>query len=83
MEYVVLAWPLVLMAALLGLERIERWMDGAPRTMPKQISQPEQQVPLVAPRRGRAADDRRRRPSIRLIWKPAMSRVRYRRMPVD
>lgn len=84
MEYVVLAWPVVLMAALFGLERIERWMDGASRTTtPKQISQPEQQVPLVAPRTGRATHDRRRLPSIRLIRMPAMSRVRYRRMPID
>src|SRR5262245_45439850 len=83
MEYVVLAWPLVLMAALLGLERIERWMDSAPRTTPRPISQPEQQMPLVATRRGRATHDRRRRPSIRLIRRPAMSRVRYRRIPID
>jgi hypothetical protein len=82
MEYVVLAWPVVLMAALFGLERIERWMDSAPRTMPKRISQPDQQLPLVAPRRGRAAP-LRWRPSIRLIGKPSLSRVRYRRMPID
>jgi hypothetical protein len=80
MEYVVLAWPVVLMTALFGLERIERWMDSAPRTMPKQLDHPEQ-LPLVAPQPGRAAHDGRWRPSIRLIGKPAMSRVRYRRIP--
>jgi hypothetical protein len=80
-EYVVLAWPIVLMAALLGLERIERWMDSAPRTTPKQISQPEQ-LPLVAPQPGRVAHTRLR-PAVRLIAKPSLSRVRYRRMPID
>lgn len=80
MEYVVLAWPVVLMTALFGLERLERWMDSAPRTTPKQIDETEQ-LPLVAPQPGRAAHVRRRRPSIRLIGKPAMSLVRYRRIP--
>jgi hypothetical protein len=82
MEYVVLAWPVLLMAALLGLERIERWMDRAPRTTPQQVSQPDEQLPLVAPQRGRVAHNRRR-PAIRLIGKPSLSRVRYRRMPID
>ena len=80
MEYVVLAWPVVLMTALFGLERIERWMDGAPRATPKQIDQTEQ-LPLVAPQPGRAAHIGRRRPSIRLFGKPAVSPVRYRRIP--
>ena len=82
MEYVVLAWPVVLMTALFGLERIERWIDSGPRTAPKQISQPVRQVPQAALRSTRAAHHRRW-PSIRLIGKPAMSRVRYRRIPTD
>lgn len=83
MEYAVLALPVVLMAALFGLERVERWMDeGRPRAVSAEIS-PVRQRPRAAQRSPLAAHHGGRWRPIRLVGELARARVHYRHPPSD
>ncbi len=81
MEYAVLALalPVVLMIALLGLERVERWIDnGGPRTEPRHGRPvPAQSTTPGSQRSAHAIHPGRRRP-IRMVRKPATSRAHHR-----
>jgi hypothetical protein len=85
MEYAVLALPVVLMTALLWLERVERWVDsGGPKTEPAEIKPPPAQPATRSVHRSaRTARRGRRRPPVRTISKPATSAAHHPPIQLD